>query len=593
MHKCIYCGSEFKNPVTSGHTRVCSEYQNKIPPICLCGHKSTSLTKMKSHRKNCSIWKNRDKNEIRLQRMIKTLKSKYGNNITNPIHISESNNKKSLTMLKKYGAKNPFSRESSLFNKVQSHWEGKDRTLHLPENNFTNVEIKKKIKKYWLDNYGVENPSQVPEIREKQLNTNLERYGDIYPLRLQSIKDKCRNTNLERFGVYDPSQLPEIMDKIKKTNLIRYGVEWTTLGITREKQYASQCEKYGTKFFSSDIGKKIILKSRLESENIPKDCVRKRSKSLNKLEQKVQDASDDLVYVGHGIFWKYLPALMGSKNPDFVITGPDPDHPFRNIKKVVEALGTYWHGSERTGLQRDEYESQLISAYADIGISCLVIWEDEVKKSLSICDKIKLFIESPEMINKNDYVNMDNASSGVIRDLNSDIFTFLQAHHYSGFGRSSIATYSIRYGGKLAAVAKFSHPIRQTIGDSIGTESKYVLELDRLCIHPCCHVKNMASWFLSRVVKLIKKDFKDIRKLVSFADPEAGHIGTVYLASNWEKHGFTSYSYFYMLPSGIKMNKKTLFNKSKTSGIKEREYAKSIGAVRISTRPKFKFVLSI
>ncbi|HED05687.1 MAG TPA: hypothetical protein ENI61_03275 [Ignavibacteria bacterium] len=593
MHICTYCGSKFKNPITSGHTRVCPEYSSKIPPACLCDHESTSLTQMKIHRKNCIIWNSRDKNVIRLQRMIKTLKSKYGNNITNPIHIPESNNKKSSTMLERYGATNIFSRESSLFNKVQSYWEGKDRTQHLPKNNFANIEIKEKIKKYWLDNYGVENPSQVFEIREKQLNTNLERYGDICPLRLQSIRNKCRDTNVKRFGVYDPSQSSEIMDKIRKTNLIRYGVEWTTLGVSREKQYASQCEKYGTRFFASEIGKETLRKSRLESENIPKDGIRKRLKNLNKLEQKVQDASDDLMYVGHGIFWKYLPALMGSKNPDFVIPGSDPEHPFRNIKKVVEALGIYWHGSERTGLQRDEYESQLISAYSDIGISCLIIWEDEVKKSLSICDKIKLFIESPEIIDKNEYVNMNDESSGVIRDSNSDIFTFLQTHHYSGFGRNSIVTYSIRYGGKLAAVAKFSYPIRQTISDSIGVESRYILELDRLCIHPSCHIKNMASWFLSRVVKLLRKDFKYVRKLVSFADPEAGHVGTIYAASNWENHGFTSYSYFYMLPSGMKMNKKTLFNKSKTSGMKEREYAKSIGAVRISTRPKSKFVLSI
>ena len=72
--------------------------------------------------------------------------------------------------------------------------------------------------------------------------------------------------------------------------------------------------------------------------------------------------------------------MEGYKNPDFLVPGPDPDHPRRGTTKVVEAFGDYWHGESRTGKAPFDHESELIAAYADIGIECLVLWESEVKR---------------------------------------------------------------------------------------------------------------------------------------------------------------------------------------------------------------------
>jgi len=51
--------------------------------------------------------------------------------------------------------------------------------------------------------------------------------------------------------------------------------------------------------------------------------------------------------------------------------------------------------------------------------------------------------------------------------------------------------------------------------------------------------RNTESWFIARAVKLIRHHRTDIRFLVSYADPSAGHRGTIYRAANWCPDGFT------------------------------------------------------
>ena len=45
--------------------------------------------------------------------------------------------------------------------------------------------------------------------------------------------------------------------------------------------------------------------------------------------------------------------------------------------------------------------------------------------------------------------------------------------------------------------------------------------------------KNMESYCIGQSIKYIKKYHSDIKVLVSFADPEQGHNGTIYQATNW------------------------------------------------------------
>ena len=65
-----------------------------------------------------------------------------------------------------------------------------------------------------------------------------------------------------------------------------------------------------------------------------------------------------------------------------------------------------------------------------------------------------------------------------------------------------------------------------------------VWELARLFIEDYTP-KNSETWFVSRAIRWVQKSRPDVKLLVSYADPSAGHQGIIYQAGNWMKDGRT------------------------------------------------------
>ncbi len=73
-----------------------------------------------------------------------------------------------------------------------------------------------KIKNTCKELYGVENPSQLEEIKKKKESTYIENYGD-HPKRTKEVQDKYEKTCLERYGVINSAQAEHVKYKIKNT----------------------------------------------------------------------------------------------------------------------------------------------------------------------------------------------------------------------------------------------------------------------------------------------------------------------------------------------------------------------------------------
>lgn len=85
----------------------------------------------------------------------------------------------------------------------------------------------------------------------------------------------------------------------------------------------------------------------------------------------------DFIYSGDGKIF------IAGKVPDwFNVNGK---------KQVIEMLGTYWHGVERTGRTKEQEENYLKSHYAKYGYDCLIIWQSELKCPEKVIEKIKQF----------------------------------------------------------------------------------------------------------------------------------------------------------------------------------------------------------
>ena len=66
-----------------------------------------------------------------------------------------------------------------------------------------------------------------------------------------------------------------------------------------------------------------------------------------------------------------------------IVNGMYPDFWWEEEKRVIEAFGEYWH--------KEEDENQRISAFAKVGVKCLVIWGNELQDEAETTQKIRFW----------------------------------------------------------------------------------------------------------------------------------------------------------------------------------------------------------
>jgi len=119
-------------------------------------------------------------------------------------------------------------------------------------------------------------------------------------------------------------------------------------------------------------------------------------------------------------------------------------------------------------------------------------------------------------------------------------------HHYSHRFPASQLNLGFYVGGKLNLVVVFGPSATPKMAESLPSSSYW--ELVRLYSFDWAG-KNMESYCIGQAIKHIKKNYPHIKCLVSFADPEQGHNGTIYQATNWLYCGSTDktggYQYYF------------------------------------------------
>jgi hypothetical protein len=121
----------------------------------------------------------------------------------------------------------------------------------------------------------------------------------------------------------------------------------------------------------------------------------------------------------------------------------------------------------------------------------------------------------------------------------------LQYHYLKDIskGFKSGFNYGLFYEGNLVgAVIYTGFPVPELVNGLFGLprdDQQGFFELSRLCIEPAIQAKehNLASWFLARSEKLLRKS-TNVKAILSYADSEF-HNGIVYRASNFKYYGLT------------------------------------------------------
>lgn len=126
------------------------------------------------------------------------------------------------------------------------------------ENPFQSKEIKEKIKAVCLEKYGVEHHLKNKDILEKVKKTNLDKYGVQYIFHTKEAVKKAKETMIKKYGVEFPLQSEFVQAKIRQTFLNTIGYEYPllspelrTIYLQRSKEEITK--KYGVdSYFKSD-----------------------------------------------------------------------------------------------------------------------------------------------------------------------------------------------------------------------------------------------------------------------------------------------------------------------------------------------------
>lgn len=124
---------------------------------------------------------------------------------------------------------------------------------------------------------------------------------------------------------------------------------------------------------------------------------------------------------------------------------------------------------------------------------------------------------------------------------------FVIKYHYSHGIHNGPMTWGLFDDNKLIGVCAFATPSSENVRASVfGVEFKNsITELHRLVLLDEAP-KNSETFFLTRALKALKLERPYYRAVLSFADPTAGHVGTIYQAANAIYTGTSGRARFYL-----------------------------------------------
>lgn len=138
---------------------------------------------------------------------------------------------------------------------------------------------KDKVKKYFVEKFGVDNPSKVEEIKQKKTKTHVENFGSTNNFGIKEILDKAKKRLKEK---YQSTEFIDAMkEKYKKTLRERYGDKIKNVSqIKSVREKISSSHKEICRKMSKEEKFQMTLEARKSMANI----------NVSKIELQIQEA---------------------------------------------------------------------------------------------------------------------------------------------------------------------------------------------------------------------------------------------------------------------------------------------------------------
>jgi hypothetical protein len=129
--------------------------------------------------------------------------------------------------------------------------------------------------------------------------------------------------------------------------------------------------------------------------------------------------------------------------------------------------------------------------------------------------------------------DFSSCSVGVAHRVEVD--SLVRAHYLHRWPGVVVLTLGMWHDDDLVGVMVFALPPRETMK---RYKVSLAWELARLFVLDS-EPFNAETWFISRGLRFVRSNHPNVEVVVSYADPSAGHSGTIYRAANWQQDGRT------------------------------------------------------
>jgi hypothetical protein len=117
---------------------------------------------------------------------------------------------------------------------------------------------------------------------------------------------------------------------------------------------------------------------------------------------------------------------------------------------------------------------------------------------------------------------------------------------------------------KFIGAVIFSRGACPSYGTKFGLDQTKVCELTRVALNS--HITPVSK-ILSIAIKMLKKSNKGLRLIVSYADQNQGHLGSIYQAGNWLYQGNASQRDAYWIINGKRIHNRSVSQKYNTASM--------------------------
>jgi hypothetical protein len=407
-------------------------------------------------------------------------------------------------------------------------------------------------KKTNLKKYGVENPQQNKEIREKTKQTMMTQYGGLVSQkhressrnRAAHLNTKGRETLMEKYGVVNAGQLPGHSERCARTIFKKYGVNQISeiphlrqrresnraarlaaympstiniIGIQQAKREVYPFENDKINFLCQTCGTESSVPSetvRWRIQNTGTPCA--KCAGINSGSSlKEQALADYITSLG----WKI------ERNNRSIIAPLELDIfvPDQNI--AIEFNGLFWHNDLRVS---KDYHFRKYQMCKNKGVKLIQIFEDE-------WDYKQEIVKSRLAYALNSHQDRIFARKCSIEPISAtQARVFVDAHHLQGYAPSTIKL-GLFHNQNLIGVMTFSHPSK---AKGANTKIENIWELSRFC------TSTPVTGGCSKMIKYFIDNYQ-VDELFSYADLRWGS-GSVYARAGLEYSGNTQIGYWYI-----------------------------------------------